>query len=420
MAGDDIRSFARRTHAHDQSYETAIDHGGQSGLGDDDHTIYLLADGTRSMTGALTADTGPSYDIGSSSAPFNTGWFDALDARVQVAVSRDADIPYVVLRREDSLSVGEFLGIVDFRGHDGTSADQIGARIFASAADAWSGSDHSAHLYFATVASGETTITSRWLVWDNGHLAPVMDSAYDLGLAAARVRTGYFDSVDIADDPGSDSEVGNRGYNDARYHLATVDHGGIGGLGDDDHTQYLRADGLRVMSGANQIFENNANVGLVIRRSDSVSSGEWLGYIEFRGHDGTSASQLGGRIMSNAAEAWSGSTHANNIYFGTTPLGSTTFGWRWYIAADGHLRPYTDSTYDIGASSSRVATGFFDDVDVGNELLFGSVKALSGSGSPESSVTAPVGSLYLRTDGGAGTTLYVKESGTGNTGWVGK
>ena len=44
----------------------------------------------------------------------------------------------------------------------------------------------------------------------------------------------------------------------------------------------------------------------------------------------------------------------------------------------------------------------------------------SGSGSPESVVTAPVGSLYTRTDGGAATTLYVKESGTGSTGWVAK
>ena len=43
-----------------------------------------------------------------------------------------------------------------------------------------------------------------------------------------------------------------------------------------------------------------------------------------------------------------------------------------------------------------------------------------GTGSPETVVTAPVGSLYLRTDGGAGTSLYVKESGSGNTGWVGK
>lgn len=44
----------------------------------------------------------------------------------------------------------------------------------------------------------------------------------------------------------------------------------------------------------------------------------------------------------------------------------------------------------------------------------------TGTGTPEGSLTAPVGSLYSRTDGGAGTTLYVKESGTGNTGWVGK
>lgn len=42
---------------------------------------------------------------------------------------------------------------------------------------------------------------------------------------------------------------------------------------------------------------------------------------------------------------------------------------------------------------------------------------LSGTGTPESAVTAPVGSLFLRTDGGSATTLYVKTSGTGNTGW---
>lgn len=44
----------------------------------------------------------------------------------------------------------------------------------------------------------------------------------------------------------------------------------------------------------------------------------------------------------------------------------------------------------------------------------------NGTGSPEGVLAAPVGSMYTRTDGGAGTTLYVKESGTGNTGWVAK
>lgn len=47
-------------------------------------------------------------------------------------------------------------------------------------------------------------------------------------------------------------------------------------------------------------------------------------------------------------------------------------------------------------------------------------KVKQGAGSPEGVITAPVGALYTRTDGGENTTLYVKESGAGNTGWVAK
>ena len=43
-----------------------------------------------------------------------------------------------------------------------------------------------------------------------------------------------------------------------------------------------------------------------------------------------------------------------------------------------------------------------------------------GVGSPEGVLVANVGSLYLNVTGGASTTLYVKESGGGNTGWVAK
>ena len=41
----------------------------------------------------------------------------------------------------------------------------------------------------------------------------------------------------------------------------------------------------------------------------------------------------------------------------------------------------------------------------------------SGEGSPEGVVTANPGCIFQRTDGGASTSLYVKTSGTGNTGW---
>lgn len=48
----------------------------------------------------------------------------------------------------------------------------------------------------------------------------------------------------------------------------------------------------------------------------------------------------------------------------------------------------------------------------------GGPQFVSGTGSPESAVTAPVGSVFVRTDGSAGTTFYTKVSGSGNTGWV--
>jgi hypothetical protein len=47
-----------------------------------------------------------------------------------------------------------------------------------------------------------------------------------------------------------------------------------------------------------------------------------------------------------------------------------------------------------------------------------SVPITSGVGDPEGTVSAVVGTLYSRTDGLPNETLYIKESGNGNTGWV--
>lgn len=54
-------------------------------------------------------------------------------------------------------------------------------------------------------------------------------------------------------------------------------------------------------------------------------------------------------------------------------------------------------------------------------LLFpGNRRIIFGSGNPNGNVAAQPGSIYLNTSGGASTTIWVKESGTGNTGWVAK
>lgn len=48
-------------------------------------------------------------------------------------------------------------------------------------------------------------------------------------------------------------------------------------------------------------------------------------------------------------------------------------------------------------------------------------RILSGTNTPEGAVIGSIGDLFLRTNGGANTTLYVKESGAvTNTGWIAK
>jgi hypothetical protein len=70
------------------------------------------------------------------------------------------------------------------------------------------------------------------------------------------------------------------------------------------------------------------------------------------------------------------------------------------------------STQDIWLAPGATGKIFLDNG--------GGVFVKVGTGTPEGTVTAPVGALFLRTDGGATTTLYVKTSGTGNTGWTAK
>lgn len=81
---------------------------------------------------------------------------------------------------------------------------------------------------------------------------------------------------------------------------------------------------------------------------------------------------------------------------------------------------YDANTFGIHSTAVLGSGKFAFDISNGTLFINGtsSIKILSGSGSPEGSVTAPIGSTYYRTDGTSGTTHYKKTSGTGNTGWT--
>lgn len=90
---------------------------------------------------------------------------------------------------------------------------------------------------------------------------------------------------------------------------------------------------------------------------------------------------------------------------GNTPGRVVRFG-TWTRANQGEPRTY-------GGERLYVAR----EVSLGT---VGNVRILVGEGTPEGAVEASPGSLFLRVDGSTSTTLYVKTSGTGNTGWTAK
>lgn len=80
--------------------------------------------------------------------------------------------------------------------------------------------------------------------------------------------------------------------------------------------------------------------------------------------------------------------------------------------AIGHMGSGGNSAVNLGANKVTLVPG--------SNATTNGIDFFSGAGSPEGVVTAPIGSLYSNKSGGSGTTLYIKESGTGNTGWAAK
>jgi len=79
---------------------------------------------------------------------------------------------------------------------------------------------------------------------------------------------------------------------------------------------------------------------------------------------------------------------------------------------------FDDLTVDTLTANSITVSGTATLGAIASPITIGGATITVGTGTPEAAVTANVGSLFLRTD--SATTLYVKQTGTGNTGWVAK
>lgn len=147
-----------------QATASGLDHGTLSGLGDDDHTIYVLADGTRDFTGIQNYNSHPAFSSDT----------DLVDKK------------YV---------------------DDATASGALDHGLLSGLGD----NDHT--IYATGVAGAPLTY-------------------------AAQTITFNYDTDDFQLN-GNDLQVKDSG----------IDHGGLSGKDDDDHTQYILVDGTRGFTG---------------------------------------------------------------------------------------------------------------------------------------------------------------------------
>lgn len=110
-----------------------------------------------------------------------------------------------------------------------------------------------------------------------------------------------------------------------------------------------------------------------------------------------------------------------NVIVGQLTLNSTLTSSRLEMNGD-YLGINSVATITGGGYNGIINIGPWSGADMRINMSASTnmTSLINGTGSPEGVVTARVGSIYMRKDGGAGTSFYVKESGTGNTGWVAK
>jgi hypothetical protein len=165
-----------------------------------------------------------------------------------------------------------------------------------------------------------------------------------------------------------------------------------------------------VTPGVNEIRTNSMNAdyvgGFWNKLALSGRAGKGLIVYNDDGTAGTLALEKTGARTFKLAGGGSGADF-------TTSFTNDNASFAHSVLVQGAVAPTTDNARGNGTSSARWNNTYSANFRPGN----GSPTWTSGSGTPEGVLSAAVGSLYTRIDGGASTTLYVKESGAGTTGW---
>lgn len=283
------------------------------------------------------------------------------------------------------------------------------------------------------IVQSDNTATSNYSISVRGYTNPPtmsLDAGFTQPAEDATVAISFGSDPDLK--VGAILHMGNGSYGGGRYRVYSVDGSGdytvtrLYWPGSDVSTTSIPSTvNVEAVGEARNvnISGNNCDSGLRLQyvtggkvRGNSCGSvtESWSGYIE------SCVDLLVNDNIWNDEEVWviysCRGAFTKNIF----AIAALSAGWfqqksnpdtlsrethnDWYLSGNGGFVTPNEITAQTTSSS-------------GTHAMRGDVVVTD---TPEAVLIADVGSIAYRTNGGAGTCIYVKESGTGNTGWVAK
>lgn len=170
-------------------------------------------------------------------------------------------------------------------------------------------------------------------------------------------------------------------------------------------------DTLRIASNQNVVEHPQVSQAMTVSGSRNRLIGQFNGAVTLTGSDNSLDGHFGGGITVSSGDHFISDTNgvANHKDM------RLKTGKKLYLETSGT----SNYIQRVGSGSTEISSAtVFTQL---RTVEGATVQIGAGAYTPEGNATGNVGDMWLRTNGGAGTCLYIKESGAGtNTGWVAK
>lgn len=347
--------------------ESAIDHGTISGLEDDDHTQYSLADGTRAFTGVVggitpTDDAHLTTKLYVDSLAQGLDWQDSVISFAPVASGVET-----LGNRYIADETGGGWTVNNIYEWDGTAWDET---VVNEGAATWNEVEDKLYVFNGTdwVVFGSTVTHNN----TSGKQGGTTDEYYHL----------TSDQYSSLTSTGGVEDASDMHTHDDRYYTETevdtmvsgvedqiiTDHGALGGLGDDDHTQYTLADGTRAFTstvgGVTPTADEHLTTKLYVDGEVSTLSGSLSTHVDDATIHFTEASIDHGAIAGLGDDDHTqyilvdGSRGFTNTVSGVTPVLDSDLATKAYV--DSSDQPQLHGRQAIGDGASTVVVSFAD------------------------------------------------------------